>query len=112
MEGSEGCVVYGGAGVLQELIEAEVSARLGAGPWERFEGRSAIGNVLAHVPHGQAEMIAVFVRTIFVQPDIDAFRSLLREVATRLERPLPKATGVLTDAEDEVTAYAASPQHR
>ena len=43
-------------------------------------------NVLAHAPRGQAEVVAAFVRTIFAQPDADAARRQLREVATRLER--------------------------
>ena len=59
-------------------------------------------NVHAHVPRAQAEMVAAFVRTIFAQPDAEAARRQLREVATRLERSLPKATAVLADAEDAV----------
>jgi transposase-like protein len=49
-------------------------------------------------------MAAVFVRTIFAQPNAEHARRQLREVATRLERSLPKAAGVLADAEDDVTA--------
>ena len=67
-------------------------------------------NILAHVPGGHEEMVAAFVRTIFAQPDADAARRRIREVATRLERSLPKAAGVLADAEDDVTAYAVFPR--
>ena len=56
-------------------------------------------------------MVAAFVRTIFAQPDADAARRQLREVATRLKRSLPKAAGVLADAEDDVTAYTVFPRH-
>ena len=56
-------------------------------------------------------MVAAFVRTIVAQPDADAARCQLREVATRLERFLPKAAVVLADAEDHVTAYAVFPRH-
>ena len=45
------------------------------------------------------------------QPDADAARGQLREVATQLERSLPKATGVLADAEDDVTGSAVFPRH-
>jgi hypothetical protein len=56
-------------------------------------------------------MVAAFVRTIFAQPDTDAAYRQLREVATRLERSLPKAAAALADAEDDVTTYAAFPRH-
>lgn len=66
-------------------------------------------NILSRVPRGQAEMVAAFIRTNFAQPNADAARRQHREVATRLERSLPKAAAVLADAEDDVTAYAAPP---
>ena len=55
-------------------------------------------------------MVAAFVRTIFAQPVADAPRRQRREVATRLERSLPKAAAVLADVEDDMTAYAAFPR--
>jgi len=68
-------------------------------------------NILSHVPRGQAEMVAAFVRTIFAQPNAEQVHRQLREVSTRPERSLPKAAAVLADAEDDVTAYAAFPRH-
>ena len=78
--------------------------------WQRCKVH-LVRNILSHVPRGQAEMVAAFVRTIFAQPDAVATRRQLREVANRLERSLPKAAAVLADAEDDVTAYAAFPRH-
>lgn len=60
----------------------------------------------AHVPRGQAELVAAFVRAMFAQPAADAARRQLRGVATRLERTLLKAATVISDAEYDVTAYA------
>jgi len=71
--------------------------------WQRCHVH-LLRNIIAHVPRGQAAMAAVFVRTIFAQPNAEHARRQLREVATRLERSLPKAAGVLADAEDDVTA--------
>jgi hypothetical protein len=51
---------------------------------------------------------AVFVRTMFAQPDVDSVGHHLREVEARLERSLPKAAAVIAHAEDDVTAYATS----
>jgi transposase-like protein len=45
------------------------------------------------------------------EPNAEQARRQLREVATRLERSLPKAAVVLADAEDDVTAYAIFPRH-
>jgi putative transposase len=56
-------------------------------------------------------MVAAFVLTIFARLNAEQARRQLREVATRLERSLPKATTVLADAEDDVTAYANFPGH-
>jgi transposase-like protein len=68
-------------------------------------------NILSDVPRGQAEMVAAIVRTIFAQPNAEQARRQFREVATRLERSLPKAVVVLADAEDDVTAHAVFPRH-
>jgi len=56
-------------------------------------------------------VVAAFVRTIFAQPDGDAARRQIREVATRLGRSFPKAAGVLADAEDDMSAYEIFRRH-
>ena len=48
-------------------------------------------NFLAHVPRGQEESAAAFVRTKFAQPDADAAQRQLREVATRHKRFLSRS---------------------
>ncbi len=91
-------------------LQAAIRKTMQGSAWQRCRVH-LMRNILSHVPRGQAEMVAAFVRTIFAQPDADAARRQLREVATRLERSLPKAAGVLADAEDDVTAYAIFPRH-
>ena len=91
-------------------LQASIRKTMQGSGWQRCRVH-LLRNILAHVPRGQAGMVAAFVRTIFAQPDADTARRQLREVATRLERSLPKAAGVLADAEDDVTAYAVFPRH-
>ena len=91
-------------------LQASIRKTMQGPAWQRCRVH-LLRNILAHVPRGQAEMLAAFVRAIFAQPDADAARRQLREVATRLERSLPKAAGVLAEAADDVTAYAVFPRH-
>jgi putative transposase len=91
-------------------LQAAIRKTMQGSAWQRCRVH-LMRNILSHVPRGQAEMVAAFVRTIFAQPCADAARHQLREVATRLERSLPKAAAVLADAEDDVTAYAVFPRH-
>jgi putative transposase len=91
-------------------LQASIRKTMQGSAWQRCRVH-LLRNILSHVPRGQAEMVAAFVRTIFAQPDADTARRQLREVAARLERSLPKAAAVLADAEDDVTAYAIFPRH-
>jgi putative transposase len=70
-------------------LQASIRKTMQGSAWQRCRVH-LLRNILAHVPRGQAEMVAAFVRTIFAQPDADTARRQLREVATRLERSLPK----------------------
>jgi putative transposase len=92
-------------------LQASIRKTMQGSAWQRCRVH-LLRNILAHVPRGQADMVAAFVRTIFAQPDADAARRQLREVATRLERLLPKAAAVLANAEDDITAYAVFPRHQ
>jgi putative transposase len=65
---------------------------------------------MAHIPKSHKQMIGATVRTIFVQPDADAARTQLRQVASMLDTRYPKAAALLIDAEHDVTAYAEFPQ--
>jgi putative transposase len=93
----------------QRGLKASIRKTMQRSAWQRCRVH-LLRNVLAHVPRGQAEMVAAFVRTVSAQPNAEQARRQLREVATRLERSLPKSAAVLADAEDDVTAYADLPR--
>ncbi len=54
-----------------------------------------VRNILSHVPRGQSDMVAVFVRTTIAQANAEQEHRQLHEVATRLQRTLLKAVAVL-----------------
>jgi putative transposase len=67
-------------------------------------------NVLAIVPKGSQDMVASIIRTIFAQPDREHISSQFDEVTTMLTRSHPKVAVMLTDARDDLLAFAAFPQ--
>ena len=67
-------------------------------------------NVLARVPKASAEMVAAAIRTIFAQPDAAHVRSQLAEVARMLTPQFPQVATMLTDAADDLLAFAPFPQ--
>lgn len=91
-------------------LQASIRKTMQGSGWQRCRVH-LMRNILAHVPRGQAEMVAAFVRTIFAQPNAEQTRRQLNEIVTHLETSLPKAAAVLADAEDDVTAYAVFPRH-
>jgi len=69
-------------------------------------------NVLAVVPKGSQEMVASIIRTIFTQPDAEHIQKQFAEVTTMLARSHPKVPWMLTDAEADLLAFAASPRRQ
>ena len=67
-------------------------------------------NLLAHVPAGDAEMVAAYVRTIFAQPDPTSAAAQLGTVADSLTGRYPKAATMLNDAAEDRLAYATFPR--
>jgi len=55
-------------------------------------------------------MVAALIRTIFVQADDKAVRAQLDEVADRLEPRFPDVAEMLTDAKEDVLAFASFPR--
>jgi putative transposase len=68
-----------------------------------------VRNVLARVPKGSAEMAAATIRTVFAQPHAATVRAQLTTVAGMLGRQFPQAATILTDAAEDVTAFADFP---
>jgi len=66
-------------------------------------------NVLARVPRASSEMVAAAIRTIFAQPDRSAVAEQFERITVMLEREFPDVTKMLTDARDDLLAFAAFP---
>jgi putative transposase len=66
-------------------------------------------NVLARVPRGSAEMVAAAIRTIFAQPTGDEVIDQLDKVAAMLQPKFPTLAAMLTDAREDLTAFASFP---
>ncbi|MGW5739722.1 MULTISPECIES: IS256 family transposase [Streptomyces] len=69
-------------------------------------------NTFGVISKGSGEMVAATIRTIFAQPDSQAVRRQLDEVADMLGRQFPKVKEMLLEAKDDLTAFAVFPaQH-
>ena len=69
-----------------------------------------VRNLLAHVPKGQAEMVAALFRTIFAQPDPEAMSLTWDKVRDELAVRFPKAGPLMDGAKPEVLAFNAFPR--
>ena len=67
-------------------------------------------NVLAVVPKGNAEMVAAAIRTIFAQPDAASVAEQFDDIATKLERMLPKVAAMMREAKEDLLAFTGFPQ--
>jgi len=76
--------------------------------WQRCRAHF-MRNVLARVPRASAEMVAAAARTIFAQPDAAHVRSQLVEVAHMLSPQFPDVAAMLTDAAEDLLAFANFP---
>jgi putative transposase len=66
-------------------------------------------NVLARVPKGSSEMVAAAIRTIFAQPSGAEAVDQVDKVAAMLAPKFPAVATMLTDAREDLTAFAAFP---
>jgi len=90
------------------LKEAISKVLIGAS-WQRCRVHFT-RNVLAHVPkEGKARVVAA-IRTIFTQPDQEAARLQLQELARLMEEKWPKAPAVLAGGEEDVPTYMSFPR--
>ena len=91
-----------------EGLKGAISSVLLDAAWQRCRVHF-LRNVLAHVPKGQAQMVAAVIRTIFAAPDAAGVSEQLTSVAERLQRQFPVVAAMLSDAAAELTAFAAFP---
>jgi putative transposase len=67
-------------------------------------------NLLCRVPKASQDLVATVVRSIFAQPDASSVRTQHEHVVEQLEDKFPDAARLLSDAEDEILAFAAFPK--
>ena len=89
---------------LKEAIEIVLTGAT----WQRCRVHF-MRNVLAHIPKRDKSMVAAALRTIFAQPNQEAARQQLAEVARAMGERWPKAADVLVAGEEDVLSYMTFP---
>jgi len=89
-------------------LKAAIGAVMAGTCWQRCRVHF-LRNVLARVPRGSAEMVAAAIRTIFAQPTGDEVIDQLDKVAAMLQPKFPALAAMLTDAREDLTAFASFP---
>jgi transposase-like protein len=89
---------------LKEAIETVLTGTT----WQRCRVHF-MRNVLAHIPKRDKLMVAAALRTIFAQPNQEAARQQLAEVAVAMGKRWPKAADVLLAGEEDVLSYMTFP---
>lgn len=92
------------------LVKAIRKVMLGAA-WQHCRV-PFVRNVFAAIPKGSAETVAATIRTVFAQPTADRVRTQFDTVADMLGRQFPTVREMLSEAEEDMTAFADFPhQH-
>lgn len=66
--------------------------------------------LLSQVPKSAQPWVATLLRTVFEQPDTDAFQAQMRHVLDALEAKFPKAAAHLNAAQHDLLAFTAFPR--
>jgi len=109
-----GLVARGLSGVELVISDAHTGLRdaiasvLG-GSWQRCRAHF-LRNLLTRVPRSAQDAVATIVRSIFAQPDAETTRAQLQRVVEQLQGRFPDAATLLTDAAEEILAFAAFPK--
>jgi len=90
-------------------LKMAIAAILQGAVWQRCRVHF-VRDALALVPKNAQQMVAATIRTVFVQPDAASARNTWRTVADSFRARFPRLTQMLTEAEDDVLAYANFPQ--
>ncbi len=89
-------------------LKGAIAAVLQGAGWQRCRVHF-VRNALALVPKTAAQMVAATIRTVFVQPDVQAAREQWRRVADSFRSRFPRLAALLDEAEADVLAYLAFP---
>jgi putative transposase len=90
-------------------LKAAITEVLVGSSWQRCRVHF-MRNVLARVPRGQSQVVAAFIRTIFAQVDEPSVKAQLDATAQSLESRFSAAAAMLTDAKEDLCAFASFPQ--
>ena len=70
-------------------------------------------NALAHAGKSSRRVVSAFIATAFAQPDHATAKTQWRNIADQMRGKLPRLSGLMDDAEEDVLAYMTFPhQHR
>jgi putative transposase len=95
-----------------EGLRKAIPAVFGGAVWQRCRVHF-LRNVLSHVPKTHQDVVAVVVRSIFMQPDIQEARAQLQRAVESLEGNYPKVARLLDEAGEDVIAHLHFPaEHR
>jgi putative transposase len=89
-------------------LKQAIAAVMAGACWQRCRVHF-LRNVLARVPRGSAEMVAAAIRTIFAQPTGAEVIDQVDKVAAMLAPKFPAVARMLTDAREDLTAFASFP---
>ena len=87
-------------------LKAAIGAVMAGAAWQRCRVQF-LGNVLARVPRGSAEMVAAAIRTIFAQPTGAEVGEQLGKVAAMLQPKFPAVATMLVHARQDLTAFTS-----
>ena len=90
-------------------LKAAIASVFVGAAWQRCRVHF-MRNVLARVPRASVEMVAAAIRTIFAQPNAEHVRSQLGEVTAMLAPKFPDVAAMLSDATEDLLAFAGFPQ--
>lgn len=90
-------------------LRRAIAAVLTGASWQRCRVHF-MRTLLSLLPKGAQAEVAALVRTIFAQPDQEAAKRQLEEVAAELERRFPRAAKLLREGAEDLLAYMGFPR--
>jgi putative transposase len=90
-------------------LKDAIAATFPGAVWQRCRTHF-MRNLLCRVPKASQDLVATVVRSIFAQPDADCVRAQHEQVVEQLEAKFSDAARLLSEAEDEILAFASFPK--
>jgi transposase-like protein len=90
-------------------LKDAIAATFPGAVWQRCRTHF-MRNLLCRVPKASQDLVATVVRSIFAQPDADSVRTQHEHVVDQLEAKFCDAARLLSEAKDEILAFASFPK--